>query len=127
MIDWIGLRGLHIRREPFATVTLAEGQPEEGMTLRKLADAVFEVERIMVAGRLNPMAGVRHLYAHDNMMDAARKLADAAHNPPYSMAPMVHRSELVPPGHIVGMGDGQKTLLVIGPDNPDQQTGEPTK
>lgn len=107
MIDWkLALSAAGSIRHPFAATQLAEGQPEEGLTAHKLADAVFEIERIMRETKPHPLLGARALYAHDNMMTPARKLADEIGEL------LVMRSALVPPGYIVAM-DGSKVIAII--------------
>jgi hypothetical protein len=81
--------------------------PLTTLTLAKLLAACELVRDVPP----DPLHGARILYAHENMLDAARRLADAANG-----RLIVLRSRLVPPGHIVAM-DGDRVACVIGPEN----------
>lgn len=117
MIDWKLMRGLAVRREPLFATT--EGKPAEGLMIGKLMDTIAEIERIKRSTPPNPLAGITHLYAADNMMDAAMRLAVVAGTSPMAPQPLVMRSKKVPPGYIVGMR-GATAVVVVGPDSHEQ-------
>lgn len=117
MIDWNLMRGLAVRRDRLFTTT--EGGPAEGLTIDKLKATIAEIERIKRDTAPNPLSGVTHLSAADNMMDAARRLAEAAGASPMARQPLVMRNTALPPGYIVGMR-GAEVALVIGPDSHEQ-------
>lgn len=76
-------------------------------------DKLFAVARMLDDVPSDPLGGAQMLYAAENMLDDARKLA-ATYENTFRRAPLVVRSKLVPPGHIIGMA-GSKVTCVITP------------
>lgn len=98
-------------------VTMCEGGEPPPSTADLLQDMMREVGRIEREHPAHPLAGARVLYAHENMMGNAAKLADALGSGAFGHRPVVIKSGTILPGYIIAM-DGNKVLGIIGPDSP---------
>jgi hypothetical protein len=84
--------------------------PADTLTLRKLYDAARNLPDP------HPLAGLEIVHYASNMKDAARAFVEEYNKPPrLHPAIIAVMSELLPPGHMIGLRRGE-VVMIAGPE-----------